>query len=273
MAPINQRLKGFIMALGVILVIGTFGFMKAEELTLGDAIYFSIVTISTVGYGDVHPTTQLGKIIATILIIGGTGSFLGIAATATERLINTRERKMRSAKLNMLIGAFYSDIGTELLTYLSDADPTLPEIKKKLAKKDKWTAKEFTILRKSLNKYNYQIDPNKLDVKDIKKFLQEKRNFLLRLLENPLLLEHEGFSEILRAVFHFSEELKVRKTLENLPETDLDHLKGDLHRIYVLLARQWVEYMLYQKKYYPYLFSLAMRTNPFDEDASPIVKE
>jgi hypothetical protein len=260
-------------ALVLVIIMGSIGFMSSEKLSLWDSIYFSIVTISTVGYGDVHPITPLGKILAILLIIGGTGSFLGIAATATEMLISKRERELRAAKLNMLLGAFFGDVGTELLTYLSDADPTLHEIKKKLAGKDNWTAKEFTNILKSLNKYNYQIDLEKMDLKDVKKFFQHKRDFLLRLLENPLLVEHEGFSEILRAVFHLAEELKARTSFENLPEADLAHLTVDVRRVYTLLAKQWVEYMIYLKKAYPYLFSLAMRTNPFDEKASPIVKE
>jgi len=38
------------------------------------------------------------------------------------------------------------------------------------------------------------------------------------------------------------------------------------------LVRQWLAYMKYLKNFYPYLFSLAMRTNPFDQHASPIIK-
>jgi len=39
-----------------------------------------------------------------------------------------------------------------------------------------------------------------------------------------------------------------------------------------LLVHQWLDYMKHLKDNYPYLFSLAMRANPFDQDASPIVK-
>jgi hypothetical protein len=39
-----------------------------------------------------------------------------------------------------------------------------------------------------------------------------------------------------------------------------------------LLVQQWLEYVKYLKDNYPYLFSLAMRTNPFDQTASPFVK-
>jgi hypothetical protein len=57
-----------------------------------------------------------------------------------------------------------------------------------------------------------------------------------------------------------------------LPETDLNHLANDIKRVYVLLTGQWVGYMRYLKRSYPYLFSLALRTNPFSEEISPVVR-
>ncbi|TGC06648.1 hypothetical protein [Methanolobus halotolerans] len=75
----------------------------------------------------------------------------------------------------------------------------------------------------------------------------------------------------LRAVFHLTEELDCRGDFSCLPETDTHHLTGDIKRVYALLAREWFTYMKYNKKNYPCLFSLAMRTNPFDTESTPIV--
>ena len=99
-----------------------------------------------------------------------------------------------------------------------------------------------------------------------------KGDLLLRLLENPSLLERESFTETLRAVFHLKEELLYRDDISQLPESDKKHLVGDIKRAYRLLTHQWLDYMMYLKENYPYLFSLAMRTNPFDLEASPILK-
>ena len=100
----------------------------------------------------------------------------------------------------------------------------------------------------------------------------KKRDFLLRLLENPTLLEHEAFTDLLRAVFHLTEELQSRQSGIELPPNDYMHLAGDIKRVYSLLVQQWLDYMKYLKVNYPYLFSLAMRTNPFDQEASPVVQ-
>jgi hypothetical protein len=89
---------------------------------------------------------------------------------------------------------------------------------------------------------------------------------------NPNLLEHEAFTETLRAVLHLREELLSREELSGLPDSDMAHIAGDIRRAYVLITQQWLEYMKHLKDSCPYLFSHAMRTNPFDKEASPIVR-
>jgi hypothetical protein len=123
-----------------------------------------------------------------------------------------------------------------------------------------------------LGSYSYKVEPEKLDLEKLKQYLIEKRDFLLIMMENPNLMEHERFTELLRSVFHLSEELKLRKTIAELPCEDCDHITTDINRAYQMLVREWISYMKHLKDNFPYLFSLAMRTNPFDQKASVIVK-
>jgi hypothetical protein len=58
-----------------------------------------------------------------------------------------------------------------------------------------------------------------------------------------------------------------------LPESDYKHLSEDIKRVYNQLISQWVDYIRHLKRDYPYLFSLALRINPFDENASAEVNE
>ena len=187
------------------------------------------------------------------------------------RLLSEREKRSRLEKLNMVIGTFFSEVGTRLITYFSDFDPKLDKIKDELKIKGDWTDRDFDRVSKRLKQYGYQVDFADLDRQGLKDFLMRKRDFLLRLLENPNLLEHETFTELLRAVFHLTEELHKREDVNRLPQSDSEHLSGDLKRVYVLLVQEWWDYMRYLKDNYPYLYSLAIRTNPFDEEASPIV--
>jgi hypothetical protein len=266
------RLRVFIILFAANMLVGTFGFMIAEGISLGDAIYFSIVTITTVGYGDIHPATAAGKILAIVLIITGVGTFLGVVANVTEILVDRREKQLRLQKVNMVIGVFFSEIGTRLLSLFSGIDPNLDDIRPQLIVKNTWSDNDFATVKARLKDYNYRVDPLLLNPGLILPVLQEKSNFLLRLWENPNLLEHGFFTELLRAVFHLKEELLSRDDLSNLPESDLGHLAGDVNRAYSLMVLQWVDYMKHLKEEYPYLFSHAVRTNPFDHDASPVVR-
>ncbi|MFQ6093090.1 MAG: hypothetical protein ACE5OR_10485 [bacterium] len=188
------------------------------------------------------------------------------------RLLSEREKRARLEKLNMVIGAFFSEVGTKLLTYLSDSDPKLDKIRKELIVTGDWSEQQFFRVSKRLKNYDYGVQIQKVDLEDLRSFLVGKRDFLLRLLENPNLLEHESFTELLRAVFHLTEELENREDVRQLPDIDYEHLAGDIKRAYILLVYQWLDYMKHLSDNYPYLFSLAMRTNPFDQEASPIVR-
>jgi len=188
------------------------------------------------------------------------------------QLLNVREKRARLEKLNMVIGAFFSEVGTRLITYFSDFDPKLDKIREELIVTTGWSEQDFSSVSKRLKNYDYEVEIQKVELEYLGGFLMEKRDFLLRLLENPNLLEHESFTELLRAVFHLTEELQSREDISQLPDTDYDHLSGDIKRAYVLLVHQWVDYMKHLKENYPYLFSLAMRINPFDQSASPVVK-
>lgn len=75
------------------------------------------------------------------------------------------------------------------------------------------------------------------------------------------------FSQLVLALFHLYEELQLRQDLNKLNPNDLAHLTGDLRRTYLLLSEQWIDYLYHIKESTPYLYSLAIRTNPFDPDA------
>ncbi len=76
---------------------------------MAEAIYYNIVTMSTVGYGDIHPKTPQGQLFAVFLIMMGGATFLGVIANATELLMVKRETTTRMKKVNMVLGTFFSE--------------------------------------------------------------------------------------------------------------------------------------------------------------------
>ncbi len=194
-----------------------------------------------------------------------------IVTLIIHRVLSRKEKQAKMEKLNMVIGAFFSELGFKLLSYISDSDPNLDQIKSYLVIDGDWDNEKFIKVERMLKSYNYEVDRIKIDLVLLRGLLKERRDFLLRLIENPVLLEHESFTELLRSVFHITEELENREDLSSLPESDLDHIAADLKRVYINIISQWLKYMLHLKDNFPYLFSLAMRSNPFDDNSSFIV--
>jgi len=187
-------------------------------------------------------------------------------------LLGEREKRAMLKKLNMVIGAFFSEVGTNLLKFFTGFDRNAEQISNLLVVGNEWSPQHFTQMQTALSSHDYKIDSRAGDLKGLQSFIVGKRAFLLRLLENPNLLEHESFTELLWAVFHLSEELSHRAAVTNLPQTDYDHLSGDIKRAHVLLVREWLSHLEHLKVNYPYLFSLAVRTNPFNPNASVEVR-
>ena len=271
MEDVRRRLKIFLGLFVAITAMGTFGFMVLEDLPFVKAFYYNIVTMSTVGYGDIHPTSDASRLFALLLIVLGGGTFLGAIANATELFLLKRENENRMRKVNMVLGIFFGDVGYELLALFSGFDKNIEGARDHLLVKTTWKESNFLSAQKALKKHDFRPDSNGIDLETLLEFLKGNRKTLVSLLENPVLVEREGFSETLLAVFHLAEELSSRDRLKNLPDSDLKHLAGDIGRAYGLLVDQWLEYLQHLKTHYPYLYSLAVRKNPFDPDATPIV--
>jgi hypothetical protein len=189
-----------------------------------------------------------------------------------DRLLESREKKMRMEKLNMVIGTFFSTLGTPLLSMLSCADEGVGAIRDNLVIGKDWDRGRFSEVHTSVLSRRCKVPADRIDLEALKSLLTGNQDFLLRLLENPMVFEHESFTDLLLAVTHLTEELKAREELNQLLPTDLAHLSVDIGRVYERLVPEWLKYMEYLKGHYPYLFSLAMRQNPFDTAASVVVK-
>lgn len=250
------------------MVLGTVGFVLIEDKSVIEAVYFVIVTMATVGYGDIHPATQLGRVFTILLIVTGVGTFLGVIANLTELMLAKREIESLMRKLNMVIGAFFSEVGLKLINLFSQSDREVEAIRSALLVSANWTDGQFQNAVNELKKYNFTVEMELIDLEVLKDFICSRKEFLVRLLENPILLEHQSFTDLLLAVFHFMEELSYRDNVKTLPKSDRNHLNNDLNRAYQLITVEWLDYLKYLKTSYPFLFHLAIRTNPFDRSAS-----
>lgn len=188
-------------------------------------------------------------------------------------LLTRRQRSELQNKLNMVIGAFFSEMGNALLRQCADFDRQADELRREMAISARWTDRDFALARRQAAAHQFSLDCSCPGLDDLKSLLLLHRPFMLRLLENSNLLEHETFTDLLWAVSHLTDELSFRRDLHDLPAADRAHLAGDLKRAFVLLLAEWLAYLRHLRDDYPYIYSLVVRMNPFNPDASPIIRQ
>jgi len=187
-----------------------------------------------------------------------------------ERVLARREKQTKLQKLNMVVGVFFTEVGNHLLNNLLKQFDNRSDISKQLNITDSWTKKEFRRAAEYAYHLNVELDCHKIDLEELKAYLAQRRGFLLTLLENPNLFEHDRLTDLLWAVTHLDEELEARPSVSDLPDKDLEHIGGDIQRLYDHLASEWLDYVEHLKTNYPFLFSLILRTHPFQEHPSPV---
>jgi hypothetical protein len=188
-----------------------------------------------------------------------------------ERLLARREMQAKLEKLNMVMGSFFSELGNHLLQDLLKHFDNRVEIATHLNITESWTKKDFQEAVAFAHHLKVEVDCRNMDLGGLKAFLAQKREFLVTLLGNPSLLEHDRFTDLLWAVTHLDEELEARPSLTGLPDKDLEHIAGDIRRLYDHLASEWLDYVQHLKSRYPFLFSLVLRTHPFQEYRSATI--
>lgn len=112
----------------LLLVSGTAGYMLIEGWSLIDALYMTVITLATVGFGEVHPTSEAGRIFTIVLIILGVGFCLYVVGYILQFLVEGRIRiilgrrkldKQISQLKNHYIVCGYGRMGRGLCRYLA----------------------------------------------------------------------------------------------------------------------------------------------------------
>lgn len=181
-----------------------------------------------------------------------------------DKLLEKREKEHLRDKLSMLIGVFFSELGTDILNTFVYADDNTEIISKEALVTKEWNKNEFKNLEKLVNEYEYDIDIKKVDLIALEKKLNSQKDLVINLITNPMLIEHEEFSDMLMSILHLREELSSRCSHE-LEEYEIKHLAKDINVAYKYLTFEWIQYMKQLKSNYPQLFLKALITNPFDK--------
>lgn len=85
--------KALIVGAAVIVSTGTVFYKLAEGWSILDALYFTVVTLTTIGYGDLHPTNDVSKVFTIFFVIAGVGFILGFLNFMVTRTVRDRVEK------------------------------------------------------------------------------------------------------------------------------------------------------------------------------------
>jgi voltage-gated potassium channel len=112
----------------VLMGVGSAGYMIIEGWNFMDAFYMTIITMATVGYGEVHPVSLKGRILTVVLILLGVGFFLYVAGNIIQFLVEGRIRSVLGRRkldkqINKIKGHYiicgYGRIGRVLARFLT----------------------------------------------------------------------------------------------------------------------------------------------------------
>lgn len=96
---LTDKLYHKLVAIAVgMLLLGTVFYHHQEHFTWVDAYYFSVVTLATVGYGDLTPHTDVGKIFTTFYILGGVGIITTFITYTMKRKAYRRQERMSESE-------------------------------------------------------------------------------------------------------------------------------------------------------------------------------
>ena len=129
-----------VVLLSVLLVaLGTVGYMLIENWSMLDSLYMTVITLSTIGYGEVHAVSQTGRIFTLVLIFLGVGFFLYVIGNVVQFLVEGRIRLILGRlKLDKKIGQLnnhyivcgYGRMGRALCRYLTQKNLEFVAIEK-----------------------------------------------------------------------------------------------------------------------------------------------
>lgn len=89
----DPEFRGLFVLVVVTLAAGTLFYWEIEDWTLLDAFYFSSITLTTVGYGDIAPATDVGKLFTVFYVFTGIGLIVAFVNAVAKSVAQQREER------------------------------------------------------------------------------------------------------------------------------------------------------------------------------------
>jgi len=89
----DPEFRALVTAVGISLTGGTLFYWQAEGWSLLDSFYFCVITMATIGYGDLTPTTSLSKLFTVCFVFLGIGLFATLVARIVVLMKDQRDAR------------------------------------------------------------------------------------------------------------------------------------------------------------------------------------
>jgi len=94
----NPELRGLFLFTGIIVVLGALFYHKVEGWNYFNSLYFTVITLTTIGYGDFVPVTPLGKMFTIIYVFLGLGVLAMFISTVAEYSLQEQRQRRETKK-------------------------------------------------------------------------------------------------------------------------------------------------------------------------------
>ncbi len=183
---------------------------------------------------------------------------IAIATLVVGELINEREHQNRLEKSKMLTSTFYTELGNALVRTLLPAVSQQEHIRELIAFHS-MASLDPEALQDKIRQMPLDIHLNKELFDEVNLMMLSARTSLMVLSSNPLLFEHESFTDLLWSIFHLMDEYQLRGDFDRLSVGDIEHLNQDYEKMYRQLLGGYVANALYLHATYPNLFAAATK--------------
>ncbi len=236
--------KNWRRKLGVLLLLSSLAIYSTHFILFKDAEFVVKLFLAQAGYLP-FSTFVVGFII--------------------NKFISNREKEQKEKKLYMLISVFFIEIGTDLIQVFNKMNDEHDQICETCAYASEWEDNDVDAIEHSIDNLSFSIQSSDTNIELLRAALFNKKENLLHLMQNPYLLEHDQMTDALWSVIHLIEELTIKGALS---EEDRDHIALDVSRAYRNISSMWIKHMRHLRKSYPYLYSRAIKMNPYDMSRS-----
>lgn len=94
----DPRVRGLLVLTATLIAVASLVYHWVEGWRMIDSVYFAVMTIATIGYGDYAPKTDIGKFFTIFYVLIGLGIFVAAATAVADTIINDRRDRRENEK-------------------------------------------------------------------------------------------------------------------------------------------------------------------------------